>query len=137
MNCIDHGRNSTHPMGYAVCWHDKKCARLHRVTYCIANNLTLSDIEGKVVRHTCDNGRCINPAHLIIGTRQDNHADMVERGRQVARGNHGCAVLTAEQVATIRRRYVPRHPVNGGAALAREFGIHQTHVSKLVNNKRW
>lgn len=31
------------------------------------------------VRHTCDNARCINPAHLIPGTLSDNVRDRVER----------------------------------------------------------
>lgn len=137
MNCIDHGKNANHPMGYAVCWHEKRCARMHRVAYCKAHGLSLDDIAGKVVRHTCDNGRCINPEHLIIGTHLDNMQDMFERGRQVRGAKHGKAVLTPEQVSEIRRRYKPRDKDNGGAALAREFGIHQTQVSKIVNNKRW
>lgn len=32
-------------------------------------------------RHTCDNAWCINPDHLVAGTSQDNHDDMVERQR--------------------------------------------------------
>ena len=37
--------------------------------------------EGLIVRHTCDNPRCCNPHHLILGTRKDNTADMISRGR--------------------------------------------------------
>ena len=37
--------------------------------------------EGMVVRHTCDNTRCCNPNHLVIGTQQENVDDMYERGR--------------------------------------------------------
>lgn len=40
---------------------------------------------GLDVRHTCDNRRCINPEHLILGTRLENMQDAVARGRQ-ARG---------------------------------------------------
>jgi hypothetical protein len=35
----------------------------------------------EVVRHTCDNRRCINPDHLIEGTQLDNVNDRHERGR--------------------------------------------------------
>jgi hypothetical protein len=34
-----------------------------------------------VVRHTCDNRRCINPDHLIGGTNLDNIQDRHTRGR--------------------------------------------------------
>lgn len=34
-----------------------------------------------IVRHTCDNPPCINPAHLIDGTRRDNSTDRDTRGR--------------------------------------------------------
>ena len=37
--------------------------------------------EGMVVRHTCDNTRCCNPDHLVIGTQRDNANDMASRGR--------------------------------------------------------
>jgi HNH endonuclease len=35
----------------------------------------------KFVCHTCDNGLCINPDHLYVGTPQDNMDDAVARKR--------------------------------------------------------
>jgi hypothetical protein len=37
--------------------------------------------EGVVLRHTCDNGFCVNPGHLQVGSPLDNMRDMVERRR--------------------------------------------------------
>lgn len=56
------------------------------------------------LRHTCDNPPCCNPAHLIVGTHQENMDDKVARGRMPDyRGERGPrAKLTAEDVFWIR-----------------------------------
>jgi hypothetical protein len=54
----------------------------HRVAYRLAHGEIPA---GLVVRHRCDNAACVNPAHLVLGTVQQNNADRLERGRY-ARG---------------------------------------------------
>ena len=34
--------------------------------------------EGKIVLHHCDNPSCVNPAHLSVGTVQDNNLDKLK-----------------------------------------------------------
>jgi len=34
-----------------------------------------------VVRHLCHNAACCNPAHLILGTQEENVRDTIEAGR--------------------------------------------------------
>lgn len=35
--------------------------------------------KGKILRHTCDDTRCVNLDHLLIGTKKDNRRDFMER----------------------------------------------------------
>lgn len=49
---------------------------LHRWVFYIYNGY-----EPSVVMHTCDNTDCINPLHLIAGTREENEKDKLMKGR--------------------------------------------------------
>lgn len=49
---------------------------LHREVFRMVHGYT-----PKVVMHTCDNPKCINPKHLAGGTQKDNIQDMHRKGR--------------------------------------------------------
>lgn len=91
----------------------------------------MADIAGKVVRHECDNPGCVNPAHLLLGTHQDNMDDKVRRGRVPARGTN--TKLTAEEVQWIRAVCIPRHYEWGQAALAKVLGVTAPCVCRAYN----
>lgn len=134
--CTDHGL-AGHGLGYGRTRVNGKKELLHRVVYCKHNSTTLADIAHLVVRHTCDNPRCINPHHLVIGTHADNVQDAVTRGRRAVLRNeaHGMHKLTDAQVQAIRSRYKRHCRLNGGGALALEFGVSQKQISNIVNHK--
>ena len=70
------------PKGYPrihVGGKNGKTYLIHRLAWEIANAEPIP--PGMVVRHTCDNPRCCNPAHLILGTDKDNTDDMLTRNR--------------------------------------------------------
>src|SRR5688572_18610657 len=53
----------------------------HKISFCLAHNFELNDIpDCYVIRHTCNNPKCVNPKHLKLGTYQDNSKDMIEAG---------------------------------------------------------
>lgn len=56
-----------------------KILKAHVVAWELHHNQIVPD--KMCVRHTCDNPSCVNPAHLVIGTHQQNMRDMTERGR--------------------------------------------------------
>ena len=45
----------------------------YRFVYCVLTGSVLT--EDQVVRHRCHTRRCVNPEHLIEGTRADNKRD--------------------------------------------------------------
>lgn len=47
--------------------------RLYRFVYCIRNRYAAGSSE--VIRHRCNNRRCVHPRHLTIGSRYDNILD--------------------------------------------------------------
>jgi hypothetical protein len=66
--------------GYGVVGTTRpKTALAHRVAWELVNGPIPA---GMVVAHRCDNRRCVNPAHLFIGTQKDNVHDMLAKGRQ-------------------------------------------------------
>ena len=58
---------------------DSTYRHLHRIAWEAYNAEPVPD--GLVVMHSCDNGGCFNPAHLTVGTQQQNVIDCVLRGR--------------------------------------------------------
>lgn len=132
MECKDHGRTkSLRPEGYAMVGIPgvpSRCVNLHRLVYCEANGLRLEDIQGKVVRHTCDNPRCIEPTHLLIGTRADNNRDRAERGRS-AKTVPSRQRFTADEVRDIRALY---NCGNSKARLAEFLGVDFNVIHRII-----
>ncbi|MGH7851532.1 MAG: HNH endonuclease [Thermodesulfobacteriota bacterium] len=92
--------------------------------------------EGLCVCHHCDNPPCVNPAHLFLGTTQDNTADMVKKGRHVSHSgeNNGRTKLNSNNIPEIRRKYIAGI---SRAALAREYKVDWSQINRIVKGKQW
>lgn len=131
-NCIDHnyaGRGS----GYAQATIGGVTTEIHRHVYASNIGVDVRTLAGKVVMHTCDNPRCINPAHLVLGTQQDNMADMTAKGRSLAGTRNPQAKLSDKVVSQIRDKW--RSGEYTMKRLGLEFGCGASQVCRIINNQ--
>lgn len=109
----------------------------HRIAYCAANHVRIEDIAGMLVRHKCDNPRCVNPRHLELGTQQDNMRDREQRGRTARGASVSTSKLSEEDVRNIRALYTPRSKDYGATALASRYGVNRRSIYSIISGKAW
>ena len=64
--------------GYGNSYSEQGVETAHRISY----KLCYGEIpQGKEIMHLCDNRRCVNPKHLVLGSRKDNMIDCSKKGR--------------------------------------------------------
>lgn len=118
-----------------------------RIASRVAWELSNGAIPGEMcVLHHCDNPSCVNPAHLFLGTKADNGADMVAKGRQARGDRHGSrlhpesrqrgsghvrAKLTEADVLEILADKRPRRIV------AKEYGVSDHSIHLIRHRKTW
>lgn len=108
--------------------------KMNKITRLIMKRRHPEMTSDQCVLHSCDDPRCINPAHLRIGTKKDNSNDAIERGRQVRGERAGRAKLTEAQVLEIYN-----YPL-GNADTHRKFaylGISKSCVQAIKENRSW
>lgn len=100
----------------------RAAANAHRIAWVLAHGPIP---PGFSVCHRCDNGRCVDVAHLFLGTQTDNMRDASEKGRlSLPRArNRG---IKADVIATY---------LAGGItadALAGAYGVHRLTVLRWI-----
>lgn len=90
-----------------------------------------------IVLHSCDNPRCVNPAHLTIGTNTQNQREAYARGLRTAPkgSDHANSRLTTEQVRDIRRLYDTGQMLQ--IPLAKMYGVSQAAISLITRRKTY
>lgn len=77
--------------------------------------------------HRCDNGLCVEPACLFEGTKADNTADMLAKGRGA--GRHGPQIPAQKRRDIIANHLLCRVT---GKELAARFGVSGNTVSRII-----
>lgn len=83
---------------------------------------------GMIVRHKCSNPSCVNPAHLELGTHEDNMADMVRAGRRL--GRNGGSALDGKTLNTMKCLLEAGHLQKD---IAKTLGVHRSTILRTVN----
>jgi hypothetical protein len=91
----------------------------------------------KYVCHSCDHPWCCNPRHLFAGDAQINAADRNMKGRQCRGVMYPKAKINDEIAKQIKVRFVPKHPENGAAPLAMEFGVSSALIYRIARGEKW
>lgn len=108
--------------------------RAARVAYFLA---TGEQPSGKMVLHSCDNPRCVNPGHLRLGTASDNSLEMKNRNRscRLLGEANNAAKLTESDVLWIRQRHI--HSRVSYRSTAEIFGVSEALIGCIVRRENW
>ncbi len=113
--------------GYGVVGYNRKVWFAHRLAWVFTHEKDIPD--GMVIRHTCDNPSCVNPAHLVLGTQQENCMDIIDRNRRVyVKGtDHHKSNLTEQEVSDIRSSTEPTK------ILSQKYDLHRSTIKRIRN----
>lgn len=120
-----------YPYGVMQIGRPAKSTLAHRFSWALHNGEIPS---GVCVCHRCDNPRCVNPAHLFLGTMADNCHDRDRKGRAATEERHPRAKITKEHARSIYQRASlgERHRL-----LAVEFGISRAAIYAIARGQTW
>lgn len=130
--------NGTYPTFYVL--GVGKLVYAHRLAFELFKEPVIGD---NVVMHICDTPLCVNPAHLIQGTQQENMLDKTAKGRAAYPGPrraasgvaNAAAVIDPTIASAIRAAYVPGE--TSYRTISQQFGLSKSQVFRIIKGDHW
>ncbi len=125
-------RQGTNAM-YGVVFMNGRKVGAHRVSW-ILNNGEIP--EGLEVCHKCDNPLCCNPAHLWLGTHQQNMHDRTAKKRNnspTGSRNFNCRLKESDIPKILHLKKQGVSDINIG----NKFGVSGPTINGIVKGWRW
>lgn len=90
--------------------------------------------KGKEIMHKCDIKLCVNPKHLKPGTKKENEADKVAKGRSNRGEQRWSTILANEQAQNILDSFRAGDSIS---SLADKFGVSYWIAYSIAKRLRW
>lgn len=116
--------------GYGRIGYMGKGWRAHRLAYLLLQGPIPDGME---LLHSCDNPRCINPAHLRPGTHAENIAEAYQKGRKTfPQGpGHPRFSFSREQAMEII------NSTESAGSISRRIGVSVSSICRLRKGDTW
>lgn len=124
---------------HGMFWYNRKYVMIHRIMH---HNYVLDvpeyKVKGLIVLHKCShkqNGRCINPWHMRLGTNAENTQDaMREKTLTLLKSGeqNPQTKLTDAQVIEIMDL---KHSGKSQTEIGKMYDVHQSQISRYWNKK--
>jgi len=126
-------QKSLDPDGYGLTHYKGVTKRAARLIYILHNNYP--NIEGQIVRHTCDVKACCNPDHLIIGTLSNNALD-ARKNRKGLKFNEQSVrvVLTGYYEVKENKNMLIKDFIK---IITKEYNCSAGTVHDIIYNRKW
>lgn len=90
--------------------------------------------KNKLVCHSCDNRKCVNPDHFFLGSHKENTADMIIKNRNCKGVKMSTHKLNEEDVMKIKSL---RKEGKFYRELGEMFGVSYSVARRICLNKTW